>query len=209
MSDLRVLRPSIVKQCLAELRSNRIHPNFAGYLCLKRTSARGGVTTELQPKFRDFFDSFLRLPGGPLRKPYILPFSESKSPSTAKLWFNPNVAGSYAPGSLREGQAFRLVVDIVRRNNKPFYSLKEHHWKLALEHLAFSKPIPVVPLACFLYRDFAVQQARPTAADFVQIFRLEFGYTSTTSAEAEAEFALLYNDDSATRLSDEWFDLLP
>ena len=203
-----VLRADIVIQCLAELRQQRIHRNFAGYLCVKRTAARDGRTDNLRPSFREFFDTFLKVPGGPVKKPYVLPFSESETSSNTGLWFNENVAGSYAPSSLRPGKAFLNVVTVSGSNKSAVYSLKEYHWKLARIHFGFDQKIPVVPLAVFLYRDFAIQTEHPDASSFVAIFRQEFGYSSAGDEDKDTEFNHLYFDDSRTRSSANWFEAL-
>jgi hypothetical protein len=95
------IHANVVARSFWRLREQKIHPNFAGYLCLKRTAARDGRTTDLRPDFKAFFDTFLRVSGGSEDRPYLKPF-----PSDVKLWFNPNVAGSFAPSSLRPTSPF-------------------------------------------------------------------------------------------------------
>ena len=63
------------------------------------------------------------------RQPYIKLFTEQKA-SSKNLWLNENVAGSYAPSSLRPDQPFRQVVNISGRK----YSLPTNHAQLAFEH---------------------------------------------------------------------------
>lgn len=189
-----VVRAEVVAQCLSDLRARHIHPQFAGYLCLKRLSARDGGRTKLRPNFKEFFDSFLRVPGGPVGKPYVLPFTES-TPSPANLWMNKNVAGSYAPSSLRPVAPFNKVVSITGRANLSRYSLREEHWKFALRYLAYNEKIPVVALAVFLYRNYAVETENPTITDIVASFKDEFGYVNQPSAREE--YFLMYTEESA------------
>ncbi len=200
-------KPEVVAECLALLRKERIHPNFAGYLCLKRASSNNGIELNLRSNFKEFFDSFLRVPDAPSSKPYAMPFCDT-APSEANKWFNSNVAGSYAPSSIRAGSPFdRVVKAETGQGKKPFYSLNDNHWELAYAHLGFGKKIPVVPLAVFLYRDFAVEvENEPTTRDLVEIFRDEFGYTSATSQRADIEFQYLYFDDSDSEPHPEWFE---
>jgi hypothetical protein len=114
-------KPEVVAQSLALLRKQRIHPNFAGYLCLKRASAQSGVEIKVRAKFKEFFDTFLSVPDAPSSKPYVMPFCDT-APSEANKWFNRNVAGSYAPSSIRGGSPFARVIRAEMQDGKPLYS---------------------------------------------------------------------------------------
>ncbi len=206
-------KPEVVAECLSRVREHRLHPNFAGYLCLKRTSARDRMERDLRVDFKEFFDSFLSVPDAPPTRPYVMPFCDN-APSDANKWFNKNVAGSYAPSSIRADKPFakvvkaesRIVKTETREAKKSFYSLNERHWELAYTYLGFGKKIPIVPLSVFLYRDFAIETATPTTHDLVEIFRDEFGYTSASSQQADTEFQYLYFDDSDSESHPEWFE---
>ena len=94
------LQPNLIKSYLDQLLDLKIHPQFAGYLCIKRTAKRDGRTTDLSPDFTEFFETFLSVQGGPTDKPYYRHFWNQSS-SRQKAWQNRNLAGSYSPSSLR------------------------------------------------------------------------------------------------------------
>lgn len=201
-------KPEIVAECLAFLRRQKIHSNFAGYLCLKRTAARYQTTQGLHPDFKEFFDTFLRIPDASSKKPYVMPFIGS-SPSEANKWFNKNVAGSYAQSSIRVQNPFSKVITISGTGQNTLYSLVDKHWEIAHSNLAYSRKIPIVPLAVFLYRDFALEIEQPTVRDWVDVFREEFGYATQSSSEAEIEFYYLFSDDSDSAPHLDWFQPVP
>lgn len=207
MSDLYMVREKIVAECLVQLRDQRVHNNFAGYLCIKRTSARDQSIVDLRVNFKEFFDTYLEMPGAPSsQKPYLQPFVPSE-PNPDNAWFNRNVAGSYAPSSIRSGQPFSQVVSVNGRSRDARYSLKERHWELALTHLLFGQQLPVVPLAIFLYRDYGFNMEYPDVGVVVSVFREEFGY-SIQNEQNELEFRYLYLDDSSAIDSSDWFELI-
>jgi hypothetical protein len=127
----------------------------------------------LQVDFKKFFDDFLRVSGGPERKPYFVPFSRSESGSAN--FFNENVAGSYATSSLRPNSPFRQVVIITGQRSGTRYTLTPDHWELAFRHLAFSKRIPLVALSVYIYRDYAIEVNVGGFEDFTRSFAEEFG----------------------------------
>lgn len=186
-----VTRQEIVAACLTELRKQDIHPAYIGYLCIKRTAASEGRTSNLSPNFKEFHDVFLRVPGGTPDKPYIRPTDASDK----TIWLNKNVAGSYAPSSIRSVSPLWSVVDISK-GKKPLWSLKRGHFELAREHLTSGKRIPVLPLSVFLYRDMALQSENATFRDWIQVFREEFGYPD--SAVGNREFEGLYTTQLET-----------
>jgi hypothetical protein len=81
------------------------------------------------------------------------------------------------------------VVDIDRGR----YALQSRHWERAREHLLFRHQLPVIPLAVFLYRDFAFEfRVEPGPAPLVLVFREEFGYPL---GAGDAEFDHVYSDE--------------
>lgn len=169
------VRPEFVERCIKELREQKIHPTFAGYLCVRRSAARDGRKKDLSIDFKEFFDTFMRVSDAPVSKPYALPFSES-APSPSNKWFNKNVAGSYAPSSLRSISPFLKVIAVSGERRDALYSLRESDAELALKYLLYDIPIPVVCLSAFLYRDFALLSDHPGAETLIQIFSEEFGF---------------------------------
>lgn len=166
---------------LRELRRRKIHRHFAGYLCVLRTAAQTSSRSNLQVNFRQFFEDFLRPGEVPEKTPYFVPFSRSESAS-ADLSIA-NVAGSYAPSSLRADRPFSQVVTVSGQKNTARYTLPDDHWRRALEHLAFGEKVPLVPLAIYLYRDYAIEVATGDFRDFATVFGGEFGLEEGDGAE--------------------------
>lgn len=153
-SRVVVLDVSFAKSCVDYLRSRRIHRQFVGYLCICEASAVAGRPDKLKPAFRDFFDRFMAVGEPPQGTPYLVPFNESGS-MEASAWLNANIAGSYAPSSIRHQAPLRRVVDIFGAARQATYALREGHAELCLEHLLFGEKLAPVALAGFLFRDYA------------------------------------------------------
>jgi hypothetical protein len=183
-----VVRKDIVAQALFRLREQKTHTFFAGYLCLQQRSAILDRLEDLQPDFVSFFRRFFRVNDHPIAAPYLKIFTEHKA-SSSNLWLNENVAGSYAPSSLRPGQPFRQVVNTEGKK----YSLPSDHAQRAFQYLLYSVPVKVVDLAIVLYRDFGLIDANSTLDDLVDIFTFEFGYSKKTGGARNDDFSILYD----------------
>src|SRR2546426_4166287 len=195
-----------VASSLTRLRELEVHPHFPGYLCLKREATREGRTSKLKMPYKDFYEEFLRIPGSPEGYPYVYPFIEEQ-PSDHNRWMNTNLAGTYAPSSIRPGLPFDRVVEVTRGSNTP-YALRKEHWKLAKEHLLHDKAIPIAPLVLFLYRDYGVEGTRPTITALVSTFRSQFGYL--VPGQPNGEYAHLFDEEEVPGLdaSDTLFEAL-
>lgn len=196
-----VIRKQVVARSLAGLRERRTHTFFAGYLYLQKRASELCRLDDLQPDFLRFFKDFFEVPNHPLGAPYIKPFTE-KPPSPKNLWLNENVAGSYAPSSLRPGQPFRQVVNIEGRK----YSLPPDHARRAFEYLLDFTPVQVADLAIVLYRDFGLLGAPPTIEDLIEIFTYEFGYADKPGAEPDENFRTLYSLETAQNWEGDWLE---
>ena len=196
-----VVRKEIVAQSLSRLRHQRTHTFFTGYLCLRQRASQLDRLDDLQPEFLLFFKQFFYVRDHPLGTPYIKPFTEQKA-SNKNLWLNENVAGSYAPSSLRPGQPFRRVVNIEGRK----YSLPSDHAQRALKHLLYSVPVQVADLAAVLYRDFGLLGESVTIKDLVDIFAYEFGYTNEPGSEPNKEFRMLYSLETMNNWGEDWLE---
>jgi hypothetical protein len=200
---ISVIRKPIVAQCLSRLRKQKTHTHFAGYLYLQRRSCQLGRLEDLQPKFLAFFNQFFLVGNHPLGSPYIKPFTQQKV-STTNLWLNENVAGSYAPSSLRSGQPFRKVVNI--QDTK--YSLPFDHAQRALKYLLYSTPVQIADLAVVLYRDFGLVGDSLTIEDLIDIFTFEFGYSNKPGEEPDDKFSMLYSLDTAKTWEVDWLETI-
>lgn len=146
-----------------------------------RTAAQTNSRSNLQVNFRQFFEDFLRPGEVPDKTPYFVPFARSESAS-ADLSIA-NVAGSYAPSSLRADGPFKQVITVSGQKNATRYTLPDDHWKRALEHLTYGERVPLVALAIYLYRDYAIEVETGDFRDFVTVFGGEFGLSETDGAE--------------------------
>lgn len=184
-----------------------VHPHFVGYLCLKRLATEIGSEEDLSPDFKSFHETFLKISGHPTGFPYLRIFVD-KPPSENNLFLNKNVAGSYAPSSIRDN--FRKIVTITGTGREAKFTLNSQHWMLARTHLCKEKKIPVVELSVVLYRDYSVTGDNPSLADFVEVFKEEFGYLSSSPSSTiggDKEFDILYDyeDQDASDL-DSWLE---
>ncbi len=196
-----VIRRRIVVQSLSRLREQKTHTLFAGYLYLQRRSSQLGRLEDLQPEFLPFFKQFFFVPNHPLGAPYIKLFTEQKA-STKNFWLNGNVAGSYAPSSLRPGQPFRQVVNIDGKK----YSLPPDHAQRAFEHLLYSVPVQVADLAVVLYRDFGLLDNASAIDDLIDVFAYEFGYTKEPGSEPDKTFRTLYSRETTVNWEEDWLE---
>lgn len=192
-----ILNPNKVQESLTVLRQLGAHQTLPGYLCVQRTAAREQRLDHLHPQFRSFFDEFLAPTGAPPKRPYLNPFVAADG----SMWLNSNVAGSYAPSSLREVSPLRRVLTMADNA----YHLLPQHWQLAREALLYGRQISVLALATFLYRDRGIVAVAPTTQQLIEAFQGEFGYLDETGAPTEA-YRHLYADYELEESSlMEWF----
>lgn len=149
---------------------------FPGYLCLQQQSALEGQTTGLTFPYTDFFDDYFRIKEEDSSTPYFVPFTDSETDSLEFMWFNQNVAGTYAPSSLRSTSPLMKIAEIEQSGFDSKWGLSDEHWKLARHELSNSTKIPVESLAAYLLRDFGFTSEDPSAFTIVEAFAEEFGY---------------------------------
>jgi hypothetical protein len=194
-----LIKKEIVAQCLKNLRQRRTHEHFAGYLCLQHRAAASGGIEKLQPNFAAFFDQFFRVSGRPDANPYVKPFI-NQEPSRDNLWLNRNVAGSYAPSSLRN--TLKKVVTVSDGK----YSLRSNHAQMAFEHLLLRNRVNAVDLAVVLYRDYPFVGSGLKIEDVVSVFASEFGYGATGGGRT-TDFDTLYCVEVPETLNGEWNEI--
>lgn len=195
------IRKQIVAQSFRHLREQKTHTLFAGYIYLQRRASQLGRLENLEPKFLPFFEQFFYVDNHPLGTPFIKLFTEQKA-SAKNLWLNANVAGSYAPSSLRPDQPFRKVVNIKEKT----YSLPPDHASRAFEHLLYFAPVQVADLAVVLYRDFGLLEKSITIQDLIDIFAYEFGYSAEEGKNPNTDFQKLYSIESVQNWNKDWLE---
>lgn len=181
-----LIRPSIIARSLTHLRAQKTHALFAGYLYLQLQATKLNRLDNLKPDFLQFYKQFFKVADHPLGTPYVKIFTEQRA-SERNLWLNENVAGSYAPSSLRPHQPFRKVVEIRERE----YSLPSDHAARSLEYLLYGKPVQVVNLVVVLYRDYGFLKEDFTIQDLIGVFAYEFGYADQSTAALNEDFNLI------------------
>lgn len=190
------LKAELVGKAVSTLRASQIHPTFAGYLCAKREERRAGSSTGLRPPFREFFDEYLCPANGTEERPYLRPFN-SNGDLSSEPWINPNVAGSYAPSSLRERSPFRRIFSITPGPSPTqwLWSFSPESAQIAQADLLHGKRVKAWALAAFLYRDFQFESDGDLGSldDLVEIFRDEFAFRASVPQEAE-QFQVLFDD---------------
>lgn len=187
-----------VRKAIKKLVSVPAHEHFAGYLAILRAVREGE-----NPRPADitrFHEDFLAIPGDP-GHPYISPFRSRGHGRIAEI--NPNVAGSYAPSSLRPGKPLRAVIDVIGDGALTRYALRKDHATLASNHLLYKRKIPAVSLAIFLYRDYSLDGSPNLVRDTLDIFRDQFLMRVDTQEESTT-FNTLFLDDSDDYASSEF-----
>jgi hypothetical protein len=175
-----------VRESIQRLLDRDTHQFFIAYLHLRRVAGQLGTTTGLSPSWPDL-GRILEVPGGPFpAKPYLRPFWKGTR-GAGQEWLNSNLAGSFAPSSLRG-----VPMQVVETDAAGRFNLRDNHWQLAYERLLFGSKMPVVALSAFLFRDYGiVSSLPPDPDDLIALFRSEYGYR----AEDEEEFLTLYDTD--------------
>lgn len=194
---LAVVPTATVRECIDRLQRQQVHQFFPMYLHLRRQAALQGTTQGIAANLDDLAE-FLRVPGGPYRKPYLRPFWTGQR-AARQEWLNENLAGSYAPSSLREVP--RRVIEVVGGR----YNLPKGHWNLAKEHLLAGERIPLRALAGFYLRNYGfVVTGIPTSAELGMVFLEVFGYTwQPDDDEVETLFDPIWDSAKA------WFEDFP
>ncbi len=188
-----------IQRSFETLKRIKSHEHFPGYLAILRALKRSGEEVARSADIVEFYDRYLRVEDAPPTNPYIQPFrSRYKGGS---LLFNRNVAGSYAPSSLRQG-SFSDVVEVEGDRRNATYRLRDDHASLASQRLLNGDKLPVGALATFLYRDYGLRLEAPEPQRVIGLFQHEFGLSYDVSEEGQAFAALFINDEAMFRPSD-------
>jgi hypothetical protein len=188
-----------VRRAIAQLRAEPIHQFFPAYLHLRQQSALQGTEEAIKPEWKKELGPFLEVAGAPAKKPYFRPFTAGGEGEGE--WLNENLAGSYAPASLRERP--RRVVDVTSSGH---FGLKDKHWELARTYLLNEVQMPLWALAAFMLRDYALEDydTRPGYPELEAAFVEMFGYDSP-GGQNEVDY--LY-DRTPGHDIDVWFEEL-
>jgi hypothetical protein len=177
-----VLTLEAVRWGIAELKRSKVHPFFLAYLHLRKHASEQGTDTGISADW-DELGEYLAVPGGPPGKPYYRPVWNGNVNNVSRYWLNPNIAGSYAPSSLRGVP--RKVID----TNGSQFILRPNHTQRALTHLLYNGTISSLAFAAFFYRDhgFAADDL-PEPADLEMVLRRDLRF-----ADDDDDFKLLFH----------------
>ncbi|MBJ6986061.1 hypothetical protein [Devosia sp. MC521] len=188
-----VLTIESVRGAIARLEHRFIHQHFAGYLAILRAKRRPGSTAVHMSDIVEFHDRYLRAANAPDEAPYVRPFTQGHGLQQ----MNRNVAGSYAPSSVRANGTIGKVVAVVGSGRDATYDVRENHAAVALELFLENTKAPAASLAAFLYRDFGFVLDHPVMPRVVTLFRDEFGLRESVPEE-KTIFDTLFVDDSSS-----------
>jgi hypothetical protein len=194
-----VLAESKVREAITTLIGRRTHPLFVAYLHLRQVAAQSptGSLTDIQPVWTEVSE-VLRVPDAPSKHPHLRPFWSTANSKIDRYWLNDNLAGSFAPSSLRGGNGIVGVVFIAQADKS--FTLLEGHVQAALTGLLFDQRMPVHALAAFLLRDHGfINPTMPIPDDLIPIFRERYGVAD------DDEFNTLYDTTIPWGSNDPWF----
>lgn len=179
-----VERLDVVQWSIGELTHKRVHPFFIAYLHLRSRAKSEGDESDIQPRWSDL-GNYLWMPGGPPKKPFYRPLFDPPG-NRSRYWLNENLAGSYSPSSLRDGQP---PMRVVSRGANGGFSLRLNHAALALHHLLYDERLAIYPFVSFLYRDFGVvtSGSRPDPSALADIFREDWHFTRDDDPDNDFE----------------------
>ncbi len=188
-----------VAQSVDFLLNRNIHVWFIAYLHLRRQASLQGTTVGVRPDWAELSETMF-VPGGPPKKPHLRPFW-SGTHGAGQEWLNANLAGSYAPSSIRNVAFKVLDVDSQRR-----FVFKEGHPVLALENFLNGQRVPVLPLASYLFRDRGIITPAASDTDLVRVFRREYGYRDRDEEEFHTLYDDQWDDDGPGTWLEPWFE---
>jgi hypothetical protein len=192
--NLRVLTRETVKGGISTLKKQRIHEHFPAYLYLRKLAVTSGSLANLNPEWREV-SIVLKMPGGPPTKPHYRPFSSVNRKDESGYWYNRNLAGSYAPKSMRATSDFML------NSNGDGYELPIDHAQQALVRLLKGKKVPAWALAAYYLRNHAFAfDGAGGYKELVGAFKIEFSFDKTM------DFDVLFEDEEPTWFSGDWFE---
>ncbi|MEN5051352.1 hypothetical protein [Brevundimonas naejangsanensis] len=145
---------------------------MAGYLPVLDEAARQESLGPLHVSFTEFFDRFYLVAGSTAKAPYLLPVNDRGEVQHG--YQNPNVAGSYAPSSLRPTHPLHSLCAVEPASSGVTFTLVANHGEIALQLLK-TQPLLGASLAAYLYRDFAFTPGS-SRQDLYQALKAQFGF---------------------------------
>lgn len=195
-------RPESVRRAIDFLANRRSHNHLPGYLALLRRRLNSGPDGMRLSDIEEFHSDYMRVAGAPDNKPFIQPFlSRGKG---VKL-LNKNLQGSYAPSSIRSGQALSKVVKVVDHSKTIEvggpqsgieYTLVSDHANRVLSDMLAGNRILGASLAVFLFRDRKIALGENLDDSLIIALR-DFFRIEDDDQDGEHIFNILFEDDSS------------
>ncbi|WP_051251525.1 McrB family protein [Paenibacillus harenae] len=190
-----------VKKALTTLGSVRSHEHFPGYLALLRDRSTSNIVSN-SDDIVNFYKKFLKIVDAPDKSPYLRPF-RSRGVGNPLTLYQKNVAGSYAPSSIREKGPLSKIINIEQPSGALSYKLSDEHWKVVLSEMLSGHRLPIVSTIVFLFRDYAFRMFNPNLENLVLVFRAQFSIL-TEDENGDDIYETIFRDDFS-EYSDEHF----
>jgi len=197
-SQTYVLTVEGVRKAISRLEHRFIHQHFSGYLAILRAMRQNSASPVHMSDILEFHDRYLRVVDAPDEAPYVRPFTQGHGLQQ----INRNVAGSYAPSSVRENGKIGKVISVVGSGRDATYDVRANHANLALDIFLQNQKVPAASMAGFIYRDYGFKLETCKMSSVVALFRDEFGMRASLDEE-RAIFDTLFTDDSSSFLDEE------
>ncbi|MFG3099844.1 hypothetical protein ACGFZL_04820 [Streptomyces sp. NPDC048182] len=193
--NMHVLTRAAVIAGIGALKAQRIHEHFPAYLQLRKLAIASDSPTSINPDWKEVSD-LLKMPGGPPTKPHYRPFSSVNRRDETGYWYNRNLAGSYAPKSMRATSSFMLNA------NGDDYALPTDHAQQALDRLLKGTKVPAWALAAYYLRNYGfVFEGEGGYDELITAFRKEFHF------EQDTDFDVIFEDNEPIQFTEPWFEL--
>ncbi len=191
--NLHVLTKAAIVAGIDALKAQRIHEHFPAYLQLRKLTVAADSSTNINPDWKEVSD-LLKMPGGPPTKPHYRPFSSVNRKDETGYWYNRNLAGSYAPKSMRATSNFMLNA------SGEGYELPTDHAQQALTRLLKGAKVPAWALAAYFLRNYGfVFEGEGGHDELITALKREFGFEQGT------DFDLLF-DEQSIQFTGTWFE---
>ena len=191
------VRVEAVKKAISALTDTRSHEHFPGYIAILKERNKAAPASGNADSIGKFYRQFLSVDDAPEKRPFLRPFRSRGVGNPVRL-NQKNVAGSYAPKSIREDGPLSKVIEVSQDAEGEFvYSLPSQHWKIVLSEMLSGHKLPVVSTAFFLLRDYAFRMDGPDIASVISVFRKEFSIADSDS-DGDEIFTALFEDDSGS-----------
>lgn len=192
-SQTYVLTVEGVRKAISRLEYRFIHQHFAGYLAILRAKRQHSASPVHMSDILEFHDRYLRAADAPDEAPYVRPFTQGHGLQQ----MNRNVAGSYAPSSVRENGKIGKVMSVLGSGRDATYDVRANHATIALDIFLQNQKAPAASMAGFIYRDYGFKMDTRSMSSVVKLFRDEFGMRASLPDE-RAIFDTLFVDDSSS-----------